>query len=92
MNPKISSKTFWRFIGVYDYGPWGKVSIRNEGAGLFFKLNKQRPFQIFPKSENTFFAKKIPATLTFIKNEDGDVIKLEHRSMGEKLTAPKIKS
>ena len=90
VNEEISSNTFDQYTGTFDYGAWGRVRFFTMDDGLHLQLNDRGKLPVYPRAKDEFFAKLIPATIKFIRDSNGEVIKLEHYSMGEKLVAPKI--
>jgi hypothetical protein len=67
------------------------MTITREGDHLFAQLTGQPKFEIFPKTEAEFFWKAVEARITFVKDENGKVIKGIHQQGARKFEAPKIK-
>lgn len=87
VNPAI----YDAYVGEYDYGNGKILTVTKEGNRLFAQMTGQPKFEIFPKSETEFFWKVINAQITFVKDENGKVVKAIHRQAGLKLEVPKIK-
>ena len=60
-----------RHVGDYEMGVLGKMQIKRSGKQLQAKLASQPSLAIFPTSENEFFYKIVPATITFSDLKDG---------------------
>ena len=56
--------------------------IKCEGNRLFVQVPGQERLEILPKSADTFFLKGAEAELTFVKDEQGQVIKAVVRQAG----------
>ncbi len=87
----VEPKLLDAYVGKYDYGAKTVVlTVTREGKHLFAQLTGQPKFEIFPKSENEFFWKIVPAEVTFVKDDNGQVIKAVHRQAGKTINAPKL--
>jgi len=98
--PKLKDETFADidvsiyddYVGEYDLKVNDMIiKVTKEDDRLFAQVTGQPKFEIFPKSETEFFWKVVKAQITFVKNEDGKVIKAILFQAGQKLEAPKIK-
>jgi hypothetical protein len=69
------------FAGRYDYRG-AILTVTREDNRLFAQLNGQPRFEIYPKSTNTFFWKVVEAQVTFVKDDNGKVIKAIHQQGG----------
>lgn len=76
------------YVGRYAYAV---LTVTKEGDRLFAEMTGQPKFEIFPKSETEFFWKVIDAQVTFVKDENDDVVKVIHHQGGMEIEAPKIK-
>jgi hypothetical protein len=103
---KLDAKLLDAIVGHYDFPakapfPTGaRVTIWREGDQLVGQVGGknaiQNAFDIYPESETNFFIKFNGAQLTFIKNEDGQVMAGIHHSSragvpdteGEKISDP----
>lgn len=88
---EVDPAVYDTYVGQYDYGPPGILTVTKEGDRLFAQLAGQPKFEIFPRSETEFFWKVVDAQVAFVKNEEGEVIKAIHRQGGMEIEAPKIK-
>ncbi|SPE60814.1 Beta-lactamase (modular protein) [Verrucomicrobia bacterium] len=88
-NQTVSAKSFDALVGRYDYG--GPImTVTKEGDHLFAQLSGQPRFEIFPRSETEFFWKVADAQVTFVKDNQGKVIKAIHHQNGNTLNAPRL--
>jgi len=65
--------------------------VTKKNGRLFAQMTGQPKFEIFPKTETEFFWKVVNAQITFVKDENGQVVKAIHRQSGVELEVPKIK-
>jgi D-alanyl-D-alanine-carboxypeptidase/D-alanyl-D-alanine-endopeptidase len=63
------------YVGTYQTAPTFFIKVTIENGRLFAQGTGQPRFELFPKSGNTFFLKAIRATITFVKDRQGKVIK-----------------
>jgi hypothetical protein len=56
--------------------------VTKKGERLFVQVAGQPEFEIFPRSETEFFLKEANATILFVKNDKGEVVKLILRQSG----------
>lgn len=68
------------YVGQYATGS-GEINISKKENGLEMNAGKMI-LMIFPESETLFFSKEAPLTFEFIKNSDGNVIKVVVREHG----------
>ena len=58
-------ETLERYVGVYAIAPDFKLTVTREGEKLFIQGTGQRPAEVYPESENTFFARVVDAQFRF---------------------------
>lgn len=66
------------------------MTVTREGDHLFAQLTGQPKFEIFPKSETEFVWRVVNAQVTFVKDQNGKVIKVVHDQAGQKFDAPRM--
>jgi hypothetical protein len=66
------------------------LTVTREGDHLYGQMTGQPKFEIFPKSENEFFWKIVAASVTFVKDASGKVIRATHHQGGQTIEAPKM--
>lgn len=87
-NPvSVDPKVFDGYVGRYEFTTRMTISISKEGGQLFFSGERGKSLLI-PKSESLFVHKTQPMSLSFIRNEKGEVTHLIRRisRSGEELT------
>ncbi|MFQ6041535.1 MAG: serine hydrolase [Candidatus Poribacteria bacterium] len=88
----VTSDVYDDYVGRYDYGTYGGIlTVTREGDKLFAQMTGQPKIEIFPRSENEFFWKVVDAQITFVRNEEGEVVHAIHRQGGLEIKAPKLK-
>ncbi len=88
---EVDPAVYDAYVGEYDYGIGGILTVMKEDNRLFAQMTGQPKFEIFPKSETEFFWKIVNAQVEFVKNDEGKVIKAIHHQDGMEIEASKIK-
>ena len=78
-----------KHLGEYELMPEFVITITREGTQLKAQATGQPVFDVFPKSENEFYLKVIPAQLKFNSNEDGDTVSVTLFQGGQEMTGDK---
>ena len=86
----LDPKVFDQYVGRYQLGPNFVMTVSREGNRFITQATGQKPIEIFPLSETTFFPKQIEAEITFVKSADGTVTGLMlaqngRRQMGKRI-------
>ncbi len=89
VDAKVSPQAKDAVVGRYDYGG-AILTVTREGDHLFAQLTGQPRFEIFPKSETTFFWKVVEAEVTFVKDDKGRVVRAIHKQGGQTIDAPRL--
>jgi hypothetical protein len=55
------------------------------------EVTGRKKFEILPESERTFFVKSGEAEATFVKNANGQIIKVILKQGDQRIDAPKLK-
>jgi len=87
---ELPVETLKQYIGVYELEPEFTLTFTVEGERLFVQATGQGKFEIFPMSENEFFLKVVDASVTFNKDEKGEVVSLTLHQ-GRDVEAKKVK-
>jgi len=87
----VDAAIYDAYVGQYDYGHGAVLNVTKEGDSLFAQMAGQPKFEIFPRSETEFLWKVVDAQITFVKNDEGEVIKAIHHQGGMEIEVPKIK-
>jgi len=72
LEPEILNK----YVGKYKVQDGYFITISREGDRLFSQSTGMPKLEIFPESETKFFLKKIEVQITFVKDENGNVMEL----------------
>jgi CubicO group peptidase (beta-lactamase class C family) len=89
VDAQVSAQAKDAVVGRYDYGG-AVLTVTREGEQLFAQLTGQPRFEIFPKSDTTYFWRVVEAEVTFVKDEKGRVTKAHHKQGGQTIDAPRI--
>jgi CubicO group peptidase (beta-lactamase class C family) len=89
--PVLSNEALDAIVGQYQYGPMAVLTVTRRGNQLYAQLTGQPEAPIFPKSDHEFFWKIVPASVEFIRGEDGKITNAIHHQNGITFAAPKIK-
>jgi CubicO group peptidase (beta-lactamase class C family) len=71
----IDPSVYEAYVGTYQTTPTFFITVTIENGRLFAQGTGQPRFELFPKSENTFFLKAVRATITFVKDDQGKVVR-----------------
>lgn len=78
------------YKGVYELMPTFKITITKEGKQLKAQATGQPMFDIFAKSNDTFYLKEVAAQIQFIKNENGVIESLTLFQNGQEMNGKKV--
>ena len=78
------------YIGLYELMPSFKITITKEGKQMKAQATGQPMFDIFPKSNEEFYLKVVPAQIQFIKNENGEIESLTLFQNGQEMNGKKM--
>lgn len=87
----VDPKIYDAYVGKYELDPSFIITITKEENRIIAQGTGQKKHEIFPESKTKFFFKKIEAQISFIKDEDGKVIKLILHQGGKDREARRIK-
>jgi len=86
----VDPKEYDAYVGRYDYGGGAVLTVTRDGDRLMAQLSGQPGFEIFPRSETTFFWKVVSAEITFVKDAGGKVTKAVHKQGGQTLEVRRL--
>lgn len=86
VNPKIYDS----YAGEYQLAPGFTITVTSENGKLMAQATGQSKFELFPTSETDFYLKVVPATVTFVKDAQGNVTELILNQNGRKTPGKKI--
>jgi hypothetical protein len=78
------------YVGRYDYGNEGVMTVTTEDGRLFAQLTGQRRFEIFSYAKDQFFWKVVDAQITFVRDDQGRASGGIHRQDGQTQNVPKL--
>jgi CubicO group peptidase (beta-lactamase class C family) len=79
------------YVGDYELAPTFKITVRIENGNLKAQATGQPAFDLFAKSESSFFLKVVDAQVEFFKGEDGKIDHLILYQNGAKIPGKKVK-
>ncbi len=79
------------YVGEYELAPTFKITVRIENGNLKAQATGQPAFDLFAKSESSFFLKVVDAQVEFFKGEDGKIDHLILYQNGAKIPGKKVK-
>ncbi len=88
---KIDVSALEKYIGEYEAGPLGKVTVRVDDGNLKLKPASQGEQVLVPQSDHVFLVAAVNAKITFDLDETGAVTGFTLNQGGRDLKASKIK-
>ncbi|MDA0347044.1 MAG: serine hydrolase [Verrucomicrobia bacterium] len=79
---QLTTQLLQDYVGEYRFKPKISFHVSLEGEELLANVTGQPPLPIYPESETEFFFEFVDARLKFIRDEAGQVIKVELHQMG----------
>jgi CubicO group peptidase (beta-lactamase class C family) len=73
VNPSI----YDLYVGEYEIAPGFILKVTREGDKLMSQATNQSKSELFPESKTQFFVKDADATFTFIKDDKGQVVRVD---------------
>ena len=87
----LDTEQLQRFIGEYKLAPDFSITITLSEGKLYGKGTGQSPFQLYPKSEYTFFLKVVDAEIDFIPSATGEIDSMILHQGGQDIPGEKVK-
>lgn len=82
---ELSAEELEKFVGKYDYGPAGKMTITRKHDQLMAQLTGQPAFRIRPISATAFAWVAVNARIEFQLDDDGNIVSATHFQAGREL-------
>jgi Tol biopolymer transport system component len=82
--------TFDKYVGYYQLAPKAIFTISRDGDHFLARLTRQTEIEIFPETASKFFAKTMPAQISFNSDARGQVTGLVLHQGGREVIAPRI--
>ncbi|MCA9190224.1 MAG: serine hydrolase [Planctomycetales bacterium] len=87
---QISEAQLDKFVGEYQYGPEVVMKVTRDGPQLFARITGQPKLPIFAKTATEFAWRVVEASVEFLTDESGNVVKCRHNQNGISFEAPRI--
>ncbi|HEY3899704.1 MAG TPA: serine hydrolase [Chthoniobacter sp.] len=87
---KLTPEQLDAYVGQYSYGLLAIMTIKRDGDQLFAQLTGQPAFPIFPTAADRFEWHAVKASVRFVKDDAGKVIKAVHSQNGATFDAPRF--
>ena len=84
------AKTMAQYVGTYALTPKFNVTIRLRDGKLFAQATGQGEFELFGKSDSTFFARVTPLEIAFEDVKDGKAMRFQITQSGSTRPAQRI--
>lgn len=88
---KVDPHLYDAYAGQYEYAPGMRDTVTREGDRLLIQSTGQGREEVFPENETTFFGRRQPWRMIFIKDGHGQVTSLIFRQDGQDLVARRIR-
>jgi len=91
-NPRVDARAYDSYLGRYDQGFNGIISVTRQGNRLFAHTTGRLRIELFPKTETVFFydPRVFDAQMEFVRNEQGRVSHLIHFIDGDAVVVPRL--
>ena len=86
----VDAKTMAQYVGTYRLQPNFDVTIRLRDGKLFAQATGQGEFELFGKSDTTFFARITPLEIVFEEIKDGKAGRFQLTQGGTTRPAPRV--
>ncbi|WP_138990529.1 serine hydrolase [Larkinella sp. C7] len=86
----VSAEILEKYVGKYELAPTFSITVTRTATQLFAQATGQDRFELFPESETKFYLKVVPAQVTFVKDEKGQVTQLVLHQNGRDIPGKRI--
>ena len=86
----VDAKTMAQYVGTYALTPKFNVTIRLRDGKLFAQATGQGEFELFGKSDTTFFARITPLEIAFEDVKDGKAMRFQLTQGGSTRPATRV--
>lgn len=80
---KVPDSVLARYVGVYEVGPGFSIVIALGQYGLTAQASNQPSFRLYAEDRRKFFYKVVSATIEFVGDDSGSVLKLVLKQNGQ---------
>jgi hypothetical protein len=88
----VSPRVLAQYVGFYQLGEGGVLTVTSDGAQLSAQLTGQPAFPIYAQSPTEFFYKVTDAQISFVTDAEGRATSLVLHQNGANLTMPRIEA
>ena len=89
---EIEDSTIYdKYVGEYELMPSFVIKISKENDKIYAQVTGQDKYEIFPASEKEYFYKVVDAQITFVEDENGEIVSLILHQNGQDMSANKVK-
>ena len=85
----VPAEALAAIVGRYDMGGMTLVVTR-EDKRVYFEITGRPKTELFPRSDRTFFVNAGEAEATFVRDAQGQVIKVILKQGGARIDAPRL--
>jgi CubicO group peptidase (beta-lactamase class C family) len=95
-NPRIDARVYDSYVGRYDQGFNGVITVTREGGRLFAQATGRPKIELFPKTETVFTTvftydpKILDGQFEFVKDKQGRVARAINDVEGDAVVIPKL--
>lgn len=86
----VDAKTLAQYVGTYTLSPTFSVTVRQRDGKLFAQATNQGEFELFGKSDTTFFARITPLEVVFEDVKDGRAMRFQLTQNGSTRPATRV--
>ena len=88
-DPGIAS-SYGEYVGNYQIKPGFVLAITQEDGLLYCQIAGQPKLRLYPESVRRFFLREVDANITFVKDDNGRVTKLDLNQGGRDVPAARL--
>lgn len=88
---ELPAQTLQGYTGTYELAPQFRIEVTLNGETLWAQATGQGKFRISPYTEQDFFTDVVDAQITFVKDEDGRVVRMILHQNGRDIPGEKIR-
>ncbi|WP_411767452.1 serine hydrolase [Winogradskyella sp. A3E31] len=86
----LSNDILDSYVGKYQLTPQFFITVSRKDNQLVAQATGQPEFEIFPSADNEFFLKVVEASITFNKDEAGNIVSMTLHQNGQDVPGKKI--
>lgn len=78
------------YVGKYNFISNTNLDIIKKDNKLYAQVTGQKAFEIFPQTNNKFFAKELEVTIEFVNNDKNEVTELKFKQLGIEFVCKRV--